>query len=508
MGPHRPDTDRPKADEHEEQSPITLDESEHNDENPCSSDEWTDSVAGLSRIAQLADECKRILNDMKKADIPNVEFWMVEARETVSCIQENCSQFLETTDKVLQLVQADKRPVHQGSIKSSIEHDPALRGQEKADPAWVDLGVRTWHKMKSLGKDTYGRLAKHFASESHRASLSAYCSYINKNWHIDVQLDKATRNARIQEAEDLAFNRKVGSGDDKDGNYYQIVQLLGRHVPILRRWLSDRRSMNPYHVTYLSPQSQNELISLLETELCQRVVEEVHAAGMFSVMADTTPDESHTAQLSVVVRYVTESGKPVERLLAVNESLDKTGKGQAGEIVSAMDKLGLDTAELCYQSYDFAAAMSGQFSGAQKELSDIVGRKILYIPCQAHRTKRFQPLKDQVQTVEKGLMLRNLSKTRWSARAESIQAVWTSFETIVAVLGDIGGNPKIDKMTQTKAFGLKKRILDLDFIVTIMFMKNIMYKSKNLVEKLQKVDVNVLDAAALAEATMKVLDQI
>ncbi|KAJ8032436.1 Zinc finger MYM-type protein 1 [Holothuria leucospilota] len=173
----------------------------------------------------------------------------------------------------------------------------------------------------------------------------------------------------------------------------------------------------------------------MEIELRQRVVNEVHAAGMFSIMADTTPDESHNDQLSVVVRYVTESGKPVERLLAVNESLDKSGKGQAGEIVSATDKLGLDTAELCYQSYDFTAAMS-------------------------------------------------------------------------AVLGDIGGNPKIDKMTQIKAFGLRKKMLNLDFIVTIMFMKNIMYKSKHLVEKLQKVDVNVSDAAALVEATMKVLDQI
>lgn len=56
-----------------------------------------------------------------------------------------------------------------------------------------------------------GRLSKHFASECHRASLSAYCSYLNKNRHIDVQLDKATRNAIIQEAEDLAYSREVVS---------------------------------------------------------------------------------------------------------------------------------------------------------------------------------------------------------------------------------------------------------------------------------------------------------
>ena len=83
--------------------------------------------------------------------------------------------------------------------------------------------------------------------------------------------------AQLQEAEDIAFNRDVvctlldvtktlarqalpfRGSDEKDGNVYQIVRLVSRHVSILKRWLlkSDKR-MNWYHVTYLSPQSQNE----------------------------------------------------------------------------------------------------------------------------------------------------------------------------------------------------------------------------------------------------------
>ena len=60
--------------------------------------------------------------------------------------------------------------------------------------------------------------------------------------------------------------------------------------------------MNPYHVTYVSPQFQNEFITLLETEFRGKVVEEVKSAGLFSVMADTTPDEEHTDRISVVLR--------------------------------------------------------------------------------------------------------------------------------------------------------------------------------------------------------------
>jgi hypothetical protein len=314
--------------------------------------------------------------------------------------------------------------------------------------------------MKSVGKNKQGKLAQHFSSQSHKASLAAYCHYLKKTKHVDIQLDKAKRAAQIQEAEDLECNRKVihilldiartlarqalpFRGDsNEEGNFYQLVLLVSRHVPSLRRWITDKR-MNPYHATYLSPQSQNEFIALLEAELREKVVEEVKSAGMFSVMADTTPDEEHTDRLSVVLRYVNDAGKPTERLLDVRETVDKTGLGQAKDILSTIEQCGVDTDDLCFQSYDFAAAMSGEFNGAQQKLSEIVGRDIPYIPCQAHRcntviehscnasvivremfdilqalfvfftssTKRFQPLKEEITKVENCLMLRNLSKT-------------------------------------------------------------------------------------------------
>ena len=339
-------------------------------------------------------------------------------------------------------------------------------------------------------------------------------------------------------AKTLARQALPFRGDsNEDGNFYQVVLLLSRHVPNLKRWLSDKR-LNPYHVTYLSPQSQNEFITLLEKELRGKVIEEVKRAGMFSVMADTTPDEEHTDRLSVVLRYVNDTGKPTERLLDLSKTEDKTGLGQAQDILSTITRCGLNTDSLCFQSYDFAAAMSGEFNGAQKNLSELVGRDIPYIPCQAHRcntviehscnasvivtemfeilqalyvfftssTKRFQPLKDEIVKVENCLMLRNLSKTRWSARAESIQAVWTSFEVILDVLHTITN--KADVKTKTQALGLKKKMLSLDFVVALMFMKNIAYKTKSLVVQLQSVELNILDATGLVYGTLGILQKL
>ena len=83
---------------------------------------------------------------------------------------------------------------------------------------------------------------------------------------------------------------------------------------------------------------------------------------------------------------------------------------------------------------------------------------------------------------------------------ESIQAVWTSFDVIVDVLQKITDGNEADRQTQTQALGLRKRMLSFDFIVAIMFMKNIAYKTKSLVVHLQTVELNILDASGLVEA--------
>lgn len=84
--------------------------------------------------------------------------------------------------------------------------------------------------------------------------------------------------------------------------------------------------------------------------------------------------------------------------------------------------------------------------------------------------------------VDNPLNLRNLSRTLWTARAESIKSVRNSYEAILDSLSNLERSE--DSST---ASGLRVKLLRFDFIVTIMFMKNIMYKSKRMTETLQNV---------------------
>ena len=173
---------------------------------------------------------------------------------------------------------------------------------------------------------------------------------------------------------------------------------------------------------------------------------------MFSVMADTTSDTSKKDQLAVAVRYVKEDSSTFvvkERLLEIRETTEKTGIGQANDILESLDGNGLATSNLVFQSYDYASNMSGLHHGAQAEIETKLQRKVPYITCQAHRTntvvehacesspviqelfkisqelyvffsgsmKRHIVLSDHLAPIENSLHLRNLSKTRWTARS-------------------------------------------------------------------------------------------
>ena len=157
-------------------------------------------------------------------------------------------------------------------------------------------------------------------------------------------MDKARRQEMIENAAEVERNREAikillditrtlarqglalrGSSEENEtnSNFNQIVQLISRHVPTFKRWLDDAPK-RPHAAKYLSPRTQNEYIKLLGEDVSYRVTGEVNESAMWSVIADTTPDVSHTDQLAVVVRYVSsDSNFPTERLVDIKNINDK-----------------------------------------------------------------------------------------------------------------------------------------------------------------------------------------
>lgn len=70
-------------------------------------------------------------------------------------------------------------------------------------------------------------------------------------------------------------------------------------------------------------------------------------------------------------------------LISLGESKDKRGGG-ATAIIESLTKHEIGIDELTFQSYDYAANMSGWFKWVQKELQDKLQKEIPYILCLAH----------------------------------------------------------------------------------------------------------------------------
>ena len=116
-------------------------------------------------------------------------------------------------------------------------------------------------------------------------------------------------------------------------------------------------------------------------------------------------------------------------------------------------------------------------------------------------------LRDHLKQVENALKLRNLSKTRWVYRSESIDAVWSSFEAIRNALAKVEENDR-DGLAGTKAASLRKKMAKFDFVFAMMFMRLIMKMTKILTVQMQKPELNILDALTLINQTVTSLERI
>ena len=83
-------------------------------------------------------------------------------------------------------------------------------------------------------------------------------------------------------------------------------------------------------------------------------------------------------------------------------------------------------------------------------------------------------------------------------RAESIKAVWNSYDVLMCVLEELSitGNDRESRLT---ASTILNNIKDVDFYVSMVFMKNILYKMKIVTLEVQQIQMD----AQLFNATYK-----
>jgi len=351
-------------------------------------------------------------------------------------------------------------------------------------------------------------------------------------------IDVAVTLARLR----LPFRGHDETCDSSNmGVFREIIDLLSRYDATLHNHIV-KSSRNPKgYPSYLSAESQNDIIHCAASAIRERIITEVQKAQYFSVCMDTTPDESRTDQLSIIVRYVHTDGCPKEALLSLNAAPKGDGETLYNLLLTTLSRYNLDFRKIRGQGYDGCSSMTGQYRGVKSRLLEVNSRAY-FVHCYAHRlnlvivdmvskntlsrnffgvvgqlyafiegsAKRhglFQTVqqqlqeKDTVSTDERLYTLHSLSATRWSCRVDNCVTLVKVLPAVKATLEHIVDDDLYDRETGANALSLLKCI-DFQFCLVLCVMADLLCEAHVVSKYLQSDSMNVAAASVAVEGLL------
>lgn len=234
-----------------------------------------------------------------------------------------------------------------------------------------------------------------------------------------------------------------------------MIETIAKFDPFLNEHIKKHGNPGKGHQSYLSATICDEFIRLMGNTVLQKITAEIKSNKYFSIIVDSTPDISHSDQLSIIIRYVNIKGQPVERFMTFVPNIGHKAPDMLEAVTQKLHDWGIDIMDCRGQSYDNAYNMSGKYAGLQAKIREI-NPLALFVPCAGHSlnlvgnhavessstatsfflmcqaiynffalsTHRWEILEGKTTRTLKGL-----SQTRWSARYDACLALkedWTA----------------------------------------------------------------------------------
>lgn len=189
-------------------------------------------------------------------------------------------------------------------------------------------------------------------------------------------------------------------------------------------------------------------------------------------------------------------------------------------LMEMLIKFGIDLQDCRGQSYDNASNMAGMYSGLQARIKS-KNNLAIYVPCGAHSlnligacaaescleatklfffvqsiynffaasTTRWEILKRRLSV--KCKVPKTLSNTRWSARAESVNALVLGYDYFKQALNDISIDLTQKLSTRVEAEGLEKQFNSLETALMLSFWNDILETMNKINISLQKTEIEI-----------------
>ena len=319
------------------------------------------------------------------------------------------------------------------------------------------------------------------------------------------------------------------------GNFMEILKLVAAHDPIVHHRLND----GPKNAAYTSPDIQNTLLNVMGNVVRNEICLAVKNAGVYSILADETKDSSKREQLAIVLRYVDIASATIfERFVTYVEATSLNAESLSKYILDTLKEHGLDPQCIISQGYDGASVMSGCCRGVQQRIKEIAPHAV-YVHCYAHClnlvlvdcTKSVSDASDffslmetlyvfmsankvhtlylqkqiELYPTKQIRQLQRLSDTRWACRYLAVDAVCSTFGSIIATLQAVVDGE--DRAKAVEATGILLQVHTFKFLLLLIVFWRILSCTKSLSDQLQSVNIDMAKAADLVTATIATLQE-
>ncbi|KAJ1276093.1 hypothetical protein BS78_05G187800 [Paspalum vaginatum] len=398
---------------------------------------------------------------------------------------------------------------------------------------FAKVGYEKWKKALE-------RFDKHAASLSHNNARMKCDDFMNQRRSVTQKIykyDKEEQNryeirliSSLDIARFLIMQGEAFRGHDESstslnkGTYLELLDWYKDKIEVVKDAYDNGRK----NYQMVSHHIHKDLTKACSEEVMAIIMDEI-GGRKFSVLIDESRDVSIKEQMAMILRFVNDEGKVLERFVGLQHVEKCTAAALKEALVGMLSSYKLSISMLREQGYDGASNMRGEFNGVQKLIRD-ENPYAFYVHCFAHQLQlvvvtvststpaiadffNYVPLivnthhDTLLEKVETGQILigRGLNQesslarprdTRWGSHLKTLLQILVMWEAIIDVL-EIVKKDSIKPASNGGAFGLIGKMESFDFVFILHLMIELLSMTDMLSHALQRKDQDIVEAMHL-----------